>query len=315
MIKSIFFLLFLIIFSDLPSNDDIGTQGFNFLNNIISARYRALGHSLAGRADDETAVLVNPAALNNLDSVKIGTNYMSYFDGFNGGSVFILVPSKAIDENMSENFGFGAGVQYLGKFNIPRRDSEGNSLGEFSAGNLLLALGGGVYLNPQLNLGLNMKFLTENLDDRNASAIAFDIALEHQTTNENLVLGVIVKNIGKQLSYYTSDEYEEKMPLTGVAGFSYDFNGRAFLNLDIVKPFNDDNIYWSTGFEFMWNDYLTLRGGFKPEFEDWKTGDSDFMAGMSFGFGINWQRYNFDFGLESFGDLGFVNLIGIKYNF
>ena len=61
---------------------------------------------------------------------------------------------------------------------------------------------------------------------------------------------------------------------------------------------------------------LALRGGYKSNAKDWRAGgDNETFAGISFGFGIFWQKYTVDYAIISYGDLGYVNQVSLKYSF
>jgi hypothetical protein len=145
--------------------------------------------------------------------------------------------------------------------------------------------------------------------------VAFDFSIMHQTSNEDLKVGVTLQNVGYQLKYYSDEEYKEKMPIVGVAGASYNFGGKAFLNFDLCRPFDGD-FYGKFGFEYYLNPFLTLRTGVDTRMDDYKTNqDSDFLSGLAAGFGVSWNNYIIDYAVYSMGSLGLVNQISMSYKF
>ena len=126
-----------------------------------------------------------------------------------------------------------------------------------------------------------------------------------------------MRNIGKQLSYYTDSEYEEEMPTTFTVGLSFHPNHKLYTTVDIYKPLDND-IFGRIGVEYKLHPVLALRAGYKTNASDWATGgDYDIFSGISFGTGFNLNKYNLniDYAIVSYGDLGFVNQISIKYLF
>jgi hypothetical protein len=70
------------------------------------------------------------------------------------------------------------------------------------------------------------------------------------------------------------------------------------------------------GLEGQIHPMLIVRGGYNANSADWKTGgDWDWSSGFTFGAGFNWKNYNLDYGISSYGNLGFVNQLTLQYQF
>jgi hypothetical protein len=298
---------------NLSAHEDVGTTGFNFLRVIYSARATALGNAYTAMSDDTDAVFFNPAGLPNARSKGIATTYMNYFEGFQGGSVVYISPSQ-------ERLSFGIFAQYLGNQSITRTmvDEQGEYMGTagtFGANDIVVGFASGYYIHEFLNLGASIRYISESLEDYSASAAVIDLGVLHQTMNENLKVGVTLKNVGTQITYYTATKYREKMPTQVTVGFNYRFHEKFVGNLDILKPLDND-FSGRIGLEYRLHPILTLRTGFDTRTDDWKMGgDYDFFSGLSGGFGINYNNYELNYGITSYGDLGLVNQITLKYLF
>jgi len=293
-------------------NDNAGTSGFAFFKLACSARVSALGGAFTGLADDLNAVFYNPAGLVRLPSKQVQATYMNYFDGVHCGSAVFAYP-----RNEKETYALF--TQFLTASEDRTYADEFGELVEtgetFGMSDILIGISASRYIISVIDLGINIKFLQETLDDKSASAVALDIALLHQTTNEFVKVGIAVKNVGYQLSHFTSSEYDEKLPMFLSAGISYNPDRKFLAVLDINKPLEHD-FYGTFGIEYQLYDLLDLRAGYKSNASNWRTGgEYEIFSGISLGLGINWNRMGFDYSLSSYGDLGLVNQLSLKYNF
>jgi hypothetical protein len=294
-------------------NDNAGTTGFNFLKFNYSPRAAALAGAYAGLANDAEGAFINPAGLRLATTPQVASSYLSYLEDFQGGSAVFAFPKN--DHTTVAIF-----TQYLTSPEIDRTtvNEQGEYLGvdgTYTSSDIVFGVGAGFVANPVLDLGFAAKFINESIDDKSASAVAFDIGLQHQTTYRNLRLGVALRNIGFQTSYFTENEYKEGLPTTATVGFAYQPNEKLDAVLDIYRPFKGD-FAGRFGVEYRVHPHLDLRLGYKTNSSDWKTGgDDEALAGLSTGFGINWRNCKLDYAVSSYGDLGMVNQLALHYQF
>ncbi|MCF7920014.1 MAG: PorV/PorQ family protein [Candidatus Cloacimonetes bacterium] len=310
-----FILTFLLICFTLSSwalSEDAGTTGFAFFKLAFSPRAAALGYAFAGVANDPEAVFYNPAGLYQLKEKQISAVYMSYLEDINCGAVIYSHPR-------SDN----ANTTFYARFLTTEEtrtesDEQGNYLGTngtFGASDLELGAAYAHHFSSTLNVGATAKFIYESLDSNSALAFACDFGLYHITTNPKLHFGLVLRNVGIQLSSFTSSNYDEHLPVTADLGFGYRANSKLLLAADIYRPLNSD-FYGRFGIEYTFHQMLQLRLGYKTDATDWKKGaDGDALAGFSGGFALNWQKYILNYAFLSYGDLGLVNQISLTYNF
>ncbi len=307
------FVMIVTINYSLFGNENKGTTGFNFLRVPYSARAAALANSYTGLSDDVNAVFFNPAGLVQLSKRSFSTTYINYFEGFHGGSAVFSFPIE--DHTQIALF-----TQYLGSGSITRTevDEYGEYMGTrgtFGANNIIFGISGGRYIHEMLNIGLTGKLIREQLDDYSATAVAADISLMHQTTNDQLIIGVTLQNIGTQLTYHTSDNYEESIPSGVAIGFRYFPHENLTGLLDIRKPFDND-FGVGAGIEYSIHPTLDLRAGYNAQGSDWQAGgDFDLLSGFSTGIGLHRGDYVFDYAVSSYGDLGIINQVSLSYLF
>ncbi len=313
--KKLILIILLAAFSTIPLytvNEKAGTSGFTFLKIQISPRAAALGNAYTGLAFGAGAVYYNPAGLVQMDNPQLEVNYMNYFQGINCGSFAFAYP-----RNDKETYAlFGQFLTASEDRTLADPFGELIETGEkYSMSDLIIGISVSRYIINVLHLGVNIKYIQESLDENVGSALAFDIGFLHQTTNKNLKVGLVVKNLGQQIQYYTENEYKEKLPVIVTAGFGYHPHEKLYAVLDLSKPVNND-MFGNFGIEYNPADLLAIRIGYKTNAGDWKTGgDYEVFSGLTAGLGFKWYKYQVDYAIASFGDLGLVNQIGIKYNF
>lgn len=294
-------------------NENAGTTGFNNLQVIYSAKAISMSKAMTGIPASLEGLQLNPAAILRIDDMAISSTFNNYLVDTNGGGLHFLHPSY-------ENISFGISLHYLNFGEIDRTevtpDNEYLETGEtFGASNLIFGVSAAREMNDAIDLGVTLKYVYDQIDKYSASAIVADLGLIHHPVNEKIKVGLAIRNLGFQTGFYTQEKYTEKLPFTFAAGLSYQFNPKFLGALDISKPKGTD-LTGRFGVEYLLHPMLTLRAGYNANSGDWKTGGSmDWAAGATFGAGFNWSNYFLDYGVASFGDLGFVNQLSLQYRF
>ena len=191
-----------------------------------------MGNAYTALSDDASAAFFNPAGLIQVNSKEIVTTYMSYFDGVQSGSlIFVFPKSKTRTLAFFSQFLTASETRQL-------QDENGDylsSAGTFGMSDLIIGISDSRYINNILNIGFNIKYIRESLDENSASAIACDISLLHQTSHKNLKIGVAFKNIGRQLTYFTNSKYKEGLPTVFDVGFRFHPISKLFVVFDCLN--------------------------------------------------------------------------------
>lgn len=307
----IFIITFIIIFQPLAyANSNAGTKSFTFLKIPVGARAGAMSNAFYGLSNDESAPFFNPAGLANVKSKKITFTYINYLVGYNGGTASFSFPLT--NSSTMAFFTKFAGVSGIDRTDIDLDTGELIDLNEtFGSYDVLLGVSYGITFSDILDFGLNIKLVSETIDNYSSQAAAADIALIHQTPNPRLKVGLAAKNLGKQITKF--DTKEEELPMQFVAAFSYNLSG-GYFNLDVVKSIDQD-IYANIGLEKGVYKNLILRAGYKTNAADWQVGsDIDFLSGISTGLGFKWKNFDFSYAINSYGELGFIHQLSVTRN-
>lgn len=294
-------------------NQDAGSTGFNTLKLLYSARANGMGQAMTGRVMNYDAMQANPATMLRIPTDAVSSTFMDHFVGSGGGSLQYM-KSKNIYSS------WGVFINYWNSGAIERTDiSASGELLElddsFGAQNLIAGISTARFISPAVDLGASLKIIWDQIDDKQATAILVDAGLLHHTANEKIKIGLTARNLGLQTSYYTDKKYKEGMPTTFSAGLGYDIITDGKLNLDIVKA-NGDNFTAKVGYEHQVHPNLALRAGFRSNAGDYYQGGGwSWTSGLSLGAGWTWKNLAIDYAVSSYGDLGIVNQLGIRYHF
>ncbi|MBW6513453.1 MAG: PorV/PorQ family protein [Candidatus Syntrophosphaera sp.] len=294
-------------------NDNAGTTGFAALKTVHSARAIAMGQSLAGEARNPDGIHFNPAAILGIQNKEVGSTYTNSFLDTQGGQLQLLYPKHKFTA-----WGFALKYLDMGSFDRTEIDQNGDLIDmeeTFGAFNLIASASLAKYISDALDAGGTLKVVYDQIDDSSAIAALIDLGIIHHPDNEKVKVGVSLRNLGAQLTYYSDGKYKEKLPFTIAAGLSYQFNPKLFSSLEIGKADGED-IVAKAGIEYAIHPSLDLRGGFRSNAGDGYNGGSlAFLSGFSLGAGWKWRNYRVDYGLSSYGDLGLVNQLSLSLEF
>lgn len=313
----------------------VGTTAASFLEIGVGARAVGMGGAFVAVADDATAIFWNPAGLSRLESseaIIIHTNWLvsTFFDfaGFvsplgRWGTVAASITSLSTDEMDVRTIQFQEGT------------------GEkFSYGDLSLALSYAKNLTSRLSIGVNAKYISQRIWHMSSAGYAFDIGTLFRTQFNDLTIGMSISNFGTAMRLEGNDtfvNYDEApqfggsndripafkqtdkfpLPLLFRVGLSMDIlrsdANQLLLAIDAAHP-NDNTEYINVGMEYVFNDKLALRLGYKNAFTlDTEEG---FTAGAGTKFRlIGGVVLSVDYSYQDFGLLNYVQRFSLGFAF
>ncbi len=287
-------------------------SAFNTLRLPASSHAAALGGQNVTLIEDEpTAGWYNPALYANVSDLSAGLDFMTYAASSTWmGAHFV----KAFGERHT----MAVGVQYMNYGKMDETDEAGNTLGQFSAKDIVIGAGYSYLLSDRWTGGANLKMMVSNLADYTALAAAIDVGVNYYDDENDLSVSASLQNIGTQLKAY-HDGQRTHLPFTLALGFS---KGMAHLPVrfhvtmtDVTRwkssyyvlPENKDKDksdkvgfgkialnHFVLGLDILPTDYLYLSVGynFRRAYE-LKASGSSHLAGLSAGAGVNVKHFKF----------------------
>lgn len=287
-------------------------SAFNTLRLPASSHAAALGGQNVTLIEDEpTAGWYNPALYANVSDLSAGLDFMTYAAGSTWmGAHFV----KAFGERHT----MAVSVQYMNYGKMDETDEAGNTLGQFSAKDIVIGAGYSYLLSDRWTGGANLKMMVSNLADYTALAAAIDVGVNYYDDENDLSVSASLQNIGTQLKAY-HDGQRTHLPFTLALGFS---KGMAHLPVrfhvtmtDVTRwkssyyvlPENKDKDksdkvgfgkialnHFVLGLDILPTDYLYLSVGynFRRAYE-LKASGSSHLAGLSAGAGVNVKHFKF----------------------
>ena len=287
-------------------------SAFNTLRLPASSHAAALGGQNVTLIEDEpTAGWYNPALYANVSDLSAGLDFMTYAAGSTWmGAHFV----KAFGERHT----MAVGAQYMNYGKMDETDEAGNTLGQFSAKDIVIGAGYSYLLSDRWTGGAILKMMVSNLADYTALAAAIDVGLNYYDDENDLSVSASLQNIGTQLKAY-HDGQRTHLPFTLALGFS---KGMAHLPVrfhvtmtDVTRwkssyyvlPENKDKDksdkvgfgkialnHFVLGLDILPTDYLYLSVGynFRRAYE-LKASGSSHLAGLSAGAGVNVKHFKF----------------------
>jgi hypothetical protein len=265
-----------------------GTEGaapFNFLFLDAGARPAALGGAYAAAANDADALLYNPAGLAGIKQNHATLQHTGHFQG--AAQEYGALALK-------QGFGFMFNTVGYGKIRRTTLSNPGGTgLDDFGIRDWAVSLGYGKNHGP-VSLGIAGKYITEEIDDYGARALAMDIGALADLGPKNvpLSLGLAVQNIGTRAKFQSA--YEE-LPVNIRMGLAYQFSGPGLLVVDANLPKHGGATIHAGG-EYVIFERLALRIGYN--------GRNEAGPGLTAGGGVRFDGFSLDYAFVSFGDLG-----------
>ena len=313
-----------------------GTDTYEFLDLTYSARIAALGGTaIAIKDNDPNLGLINPALLNKSMDNQVTLNYINYLSDINYGYSSFTKHYDSIGT-------FNVGLKYVSYGEFDERDAGGNKLGTFNAGEYAIVMGYGRELKHNFSVGANFKTIISSLYDYQSFGVAFDFGTTYYLEDERFTASLVVKNIGAQLTTYTSDNREpipfeiqlglskqlENVPLrfsltahsleTPDLVYEQQIKNEGGLLGDTETDNDQDGVlenmarHTVVGLEFLPSENFHIRLGYNYQrrrelLVEEKTG----LVGMSFGFGMRISKFHISYGHASYHQAGGINTFSV----
>lgn len=267
------------------------TAGINSLLIPVSPIGVTTSFSLS-KGDE--AIFYNPANFEAGDDFKLACFYNQLYVSMKSISLALSKKINGLD--------FGLGIMNFDYGDIEWRPTypTEDTLLNYSANDFLIALSGGVKISPQGRLGINYKYIAENIYIYHDYAFAFDISLSYRNTQGGISFGAT--NFGYKL---TLNNEEVNLPARLSLG--------GYRNIKNIAASFDLHYLVNNGkFEFGLG--LGLPVGKIVEFNAGMNYRENFYPG--FGLVINTAKLVVKYGTAIYPyNLGMINTLGIGLSF
>lgn len=289
--------------------------GYNFLRLPVSAHAAALGgDNISIIEDDESMIFNNPALLSSVSDKTINLNYMNYMSGVN-------TASASFNRIIKERASVAASAQFIDYGKMKETDENNIQTGEFSAKDISIAGYFSYMLTDRLAGGITAKFITSYIGDYNSIAMGVDLGLNYYDPEKEWSVSLVAKNLGGQMKAY--DDQYDRMPIDIQLGASkrfahmpfrisatlvdlnhldYKFINHLVAGVDIIIS---PTIWVGAGYNFRRANEMKITEA---------DGESSHGAGLSFGAGINLERFKLNLAYGKYHVSSSSILINLAYS-
>lgn len=307
-------LAFLGSFAWAGDLDRVGTTSGSQLLIPIGARSISLGGASLGNISGAEAIYWNPSGLSSMQNSEFLFNRMTYIAdidvnyfaaAFNGGSI--------------GSFGFHISSLAFGDIEITTEDQPDGNGDTYSPSFFVAGLTYSRLLTDRISAGVTGKYVFEGIEQTSAAAVALDLGVQY-AFNNNLRLGVVMRNVGSKMTYDGSNleqpftlgstnintdtdffkptAISSDIPSSFGFGISYNVNvneENGFIVNAAFTNYNDASDQIFGGVEYDFRKFFYLRGGYNYEAQ---VDANDQIFGGSFGAGISYPLGSFHFTLD-----------------
>lgn len=239
-----------------------GSAGFQALKIGVGARESGLAEAASSLTNDANAVFWNVGALPLITGPSV---YLTHNEWLVNSRVDALVAALPVG-----NYTFGISVtnfsiESFEETTVSDPDGTGRMV---HAGNLMVGLAAARRFTDRLTIGLQTKYVREQLDQDVFSNILFDVGTLYYTGFRQLRLAFTLQHFGASVSGLRESF---RMPLlfrmSAADDVVFTNNFRLSTSVELVHPTdNDEWINW--GIESVFLDILALRAGYRFQVDE-----------------------------------------------
>ena len=271
-----------------------GTTGAAFMKIDAGSEQAGKGGAVTADYCGALSSIYNPAALGLKESTEITASYNSWL---------LDMDQKVLGIKHSTGRGhFGFSLVQFSAGEIERRGKFGQITGSFFPSDLLV--NGAYCLKAAENLtaGINLKYITQNIDDVTGRGAAADIGLIY--ADNGFAAGIKIENIGTGIIYPSKTEKLDAGVNLGLL-YGRKLSGQAGIKLMADSGYGIEGFRGvKAGASLELYDFLNLNCGYNKV---------DLNYGFTFGAGIRLNGIKLDYAYIPFNYLGDSHRVTLTY--
>ena len=288
---------------------------YSFLRLPVSAHVAALGgDNITLTDDDATLIFHNPALISGVSDKTLNLNFMTYMEG-------ATTASASFVKSYKERATWGVAAQYMDYGTMKQTTVDNVDLGDFSARDIALAGTFTYLLSDRISGGITGRFVTSHIASYSSAAVAIDLGVNYRDSERGWSLSAVAKNLGGQIMAYEDDF--ERIPLDLQLGVTKRLIGSPLRLSGTLSRLNN----WDQGFikhlsvgaDLLLGENIYVAAGYNfRRASDMKItdseGDSNHGAGLSFGAGLQLQRFKLHLAYAKYHVSASSLLINVSYS-
>lgn len=307
-----------------------GTSVANFLKIGMGAKNMGIAEADVTSSQDAAGLYWNPGAISRNTHSSASFSYIKWLVDSYLSYLAVSLPTEFGTVGLDVSY-FGSGD--MEETTLQKQDGTGRTI---TASDMALGLALAKNLTDRFSVGVKVKYIRETLASVNADAFAFDIGTVFKTSFLNeMKLGIVLSNFGSSMQFTGNDllvshvvpgsPTNKEVPAALVTD---SWNIPMFFKIGLATDaYKSEKFRWSVyytltdsrdyqprhniGSEVSWLNMVTLRGGYKVNYDETK-----FAAGIGFRFATEIiGDVMFDYAYTDFGILKDVHQISISLDF
>ena len=313
-----------------------GTTGAEQVLIPVGARGIATGGAFLANITGLESIYYNPAGLDVYPQTEAMFSYVNHLADIN-------ISYFAIGTTLGDigSIGFDLKSFNFGDIQVTTEDFPDGTGETYSPSFLTIGFTYSKVLTDRISIGTNLKLITENIQNTNATGFALDAGVQYRFS-EALMIGAAVKNIGSDMNYSGQDLADRTgIPgsIPGSSSGSYEiitegFQIPSFFQLSLTYALNVDeqnNLLFAgaytannsfedianLGLEYGFMSNFFVRGGYNFLVQN----ASEYVYGFTFGAGLDYKiggevGFVFDYAFRDVKDFPTANhVFTIKLSF
>ena len=274
-----------------------GTTAATFLNLGINARAEAMGGAYVAKADDASAVIINPAGMTQVKGQQVFLMHNEWLLDVNQETL-------AYGTNQGDK-AYGMGLVYVDYGQQTETDITNNVLGYFTPVDYALSFAYGVKSSEILSYGVALKYVKVKIADYSDSSFALDAGVTYKPAVEGLTLGAVLAHLGTELQLYQN---ADPLPLSLKLGARYDWKEMPLISTFDIFLIRDEDPEYHFGLQYTVADIVPIRLGYNTGFD---IADSKFTYGL----GVEQENFALDYAFVPAGEFDDTHRFSLLFKF